>query len=160
MIENLRTSDISQNNKNAILGFYEYAKANGMSDARLGRYIDVLSQEAKALKKDFKDTTKEDIIALLSNIRNRGYKDWTVQTHIILLKRFYKWLKGKEEFYPEEVKWIRTKMPKCNEHLKGEGALITKKDVEDMIKAAKNIMDKAFISVIYESGCRIGEIGM
>ena len=31
----------------------------------------------------------------------------TKKDYIVLLKRFFKWFKGKDEIYPEEVSWIK-----------------------------------------------------
>jgi len=36
--------------------------------------------------------------------------------------------------------------------------MFTEEDTKNMINAAENPRDKAFIAVLYESGCRIGEM--
>jgi len=82
MVVKLKESKATENNKKAILDFCDYARASGMSDARLCRYVDILGQEALVLKKDFMDTTKKDMLSLVSHIRDRGYRPWTVQTHV------------------------------------------------------------------------------
>lgn len=71
------------------------------------------------------------------------------------LRKFYRWLK-KTEQNPEEVAWITLgrKPPRI---ILPEDSL-TENDVASLIRACPNLRDKAFISLLYESGCRIGEL--
>jgi integrase len=57
--------------------------------------------------------------------------------------------------YPEEVRWIST-THKQGHKLPEE--LITREEVEKMIDCAEHIRDKTLIALLYESGCRIGEL--
>ncbi len=75
----------------------------------------------------------------------------------IVLKKFYQWLRGcneEEHEYPEEVRWIKTRA-KIRRLL--PQALLTSEEVKELVKAAENPRNKAFIRTHYESGCRIGE---
>src|SRR3990170_1809035 len=36
--------------------------------------------------------------------------------------------------------------------------ILTEDDIKKLVESANNLRDKAFILVLYESGCRIGEI--
>jgi integrase len=69
-------------------------------------------------------------------------------------KKFYRWVEGSKE-YPEKVSWIKTGVKKNREKLTN---LPTKEDIELLINATCNVRDKALVSVLYESGCRIGEL--
>jgi len=73
----------------------------------------------------------------------------------VALKRFYLWLRGKED-YPKEVKWIKTTVKNSNHKLPEE--LLTEEEILKMIETADHPRDKALISTLYESGCRIGEL--
>lgn len=75
-----------------------------------------------------------------------------------MLKRFYKWLKNTGDEYPEEVKWIKSNIKSTEKNLPANGDLITEKEVKKLIECAENSRDKAFVSVLYESGARIGEL--
>ena len=59
--------------------------------------------------------------------------------------------------YPEEVKWIKTTMKKGRGSLMPE-ELLTEQEVKKLIESAEHPRDKAFVSMLYESGCRIGEL--
>ncbi|MEM3811906.1 MAG: site-specific integrase, partial [Thermoplasmata archaeon] len=86
---------------------------------------------------------------------NKDYKGWTLQGYLTTLKKFYKWLNGNDE-YPECVKWIK-KLP--NNKLNGKPEpVITEEEYHTLIKACKNLRDKAMISLLWDSGMRIGEL--
>jgi site-specific recombinase XerD/ribosomal protein L40E len=70
------------------------------------------------------------------------------------LKKFFRWLRGTEE-YPKEVKWIKPGNVK-NNSLPEE--LLTDEEIKAMAAFAQNQRDKALVLVLYESGCRIGEL--
>ena len=74
----------------------------------------------------------------------------------LTLRKFYKWLKGTED-YPPEVKWVPTK---CNRRVKVilPEDLLTPEDIKKMSDAAKSARDRAFVNVLYETGGRIQEI--
>jgi len=67
------------------------------------------------------------------------------------LKKFFKWL-GKEEV----INWFTGS---GWENRISPNDLITEEEFEAMLKACMNSRDRALISLLYESGARIGEIG-
>jgi len=154
VLERVRRSPIGEEDKTSILEFYEDCLAQGLSTARIIKYLDTLERIARSLGKSFKDTTREDIAEFVRKIEASDYSEWTKHDYKLILKIFYKWLK-KTEDYPEEVRWIRTKV-KNNNKLPEE--LLTEEEIKRLVDAANNLRDKALILVLYESGCRIGEI--
>ena len=74
-----------------------------------------------------------------------------------ILKKFFKWLHGMsaEAGYPEEVRWISTKIKMHKRKLPED--LLTPEDVDKLARAADRPRDEALVRVLYESGCRIGE---
>jgi len=109
---------------------------------------------ARWLNKPFEDAAKEDILKLVQKVELSDYSDWTKHDYKAMLKIFYRWLRGTEE-YPEEVKWIR---PGRRRKKILPEELLTEDEVKKMVQVARNQRDKAFVLVLYESGCRIGEI--
>jgi integrase/recombinase XerD len=65
-------------------------------------------------------------------------------------------MKGSDGEFPSEVRWIKASVHGSN--LKLPDDLPSADDVEKLIDTATNARDKALISVLYDSGCRIGEI--
>ena len=62
-----------------------------------------------------------------------------------------------EDDYPPEVKWIKLGAAKSRARKLPED-MITQEEVLRLINAAKVSRDRAFVSTLYESGCRLGEL--
>jgi site-specific recombinase XerD len=154
-------ANISQANQSLISKFLEQLQAEELSEARIQKYRIYLNQYSALLGKSFNDATREDIVKVVNKILSRKTKqgrelsEWTRRDYKVVLKRFYKWLNGGET-YPREVSWIKTTMKDYGRKLPKD--LLTKEEIDRMIDAANNPRDKALISVLYESGCRIGEL--
>jgi len=157
-IKSLGKSNIGQRNKELILDFQRYGALQNLSLARQIRYISILKIVSKHLEKDFDKTDKKDIERVVGIIQGLPLTPWTKCTYKVMIKRFYKWLKGNDEEYPPEVKWIKTTLKRSDEKLPSEGDLITEKEIRHLIETAKHPRDKAFVSMLYESGCRVGEL--
>jgi len=69
---------------------------------------------------------------------------------------FYKWLLGNDEEFPPVIKWLKPRLK--NEKHKLPEELLTVEEVQLLANATTNPRDKALILILYESGCRIGEL--
>jgi len=153
-LRRVKNSCIDKENKKKILEFYHECIVRGYSKARIIKYIDTLEAIAKILKKPFSQAGKEDIVELIERIEEKNYSDWTKRDYKVILRVFFKWLR-KTEDYPEEVRWFKAS---TKGRIKLPEELLTVDDVMKLVNAADNLRDKAFVLVLYESGCRIGEI--
>src|SRR5574341_562069 len=151
----LDNSEISESNKKMIRQFHSELSVSGLSFGRVQYYTETVFQIARLLKKDFKKVKKNDIIELLKKIEDKGYSIYSKSNYRVALKRFYRWLYG-GTVMPESVSWIKIYGGKIKNRSSDE--MITEEDLQKLIKTADHPRDKAFISVLYESGCRIGEI--
>lgn len=131
--------------------------SEGLTAARVAKYLDMLRRIADMLAKPFEEASAEDIKDLVYRIERSDYSPWTKHDYKVALKRFYKWLKGGNEEYPPEVKWIKTTLKARDELLPED--LLTEEDVMRLVNAVDNPRDKAFIITLYETGARIGELG-
>ena len=156
---------IPEKNKEAICRFQENCFIEGISTGRITRYLYDLRHISKWLGKEFENVTKEDIRSLIGRIeketfKKRGeevpYQESTKRDFRITIKKFYRWLRETED-YPEEVKWIKSMGRKC-ERIKLPEEMLSEEDIKNLINVAENPRDKAFIAILYESGCRIGEM--
>jgi len=149
------SEEILKCNKKLIKSFYSELSASGLSLGRIDYYIEMLYTISLLLKKDFRKVKKNDIINLLNKIEEKGYSIYSKANFRITIKKFFKWLDGDKE-YPEIVSWIKVNGGKIKNRSSDE--MITEDDIKKLINTAENPRDKAFIAVLYESGCRIGEI--
>jgi site-specific recombinase XerD len=147
---------ISERNSELIKDFEAHCFTSGLTKIRIVKYMRYLRKIAERLGKDFDSATREDIERVVNYIERSDYSPWTKHDYKVTLKRFYKWLRGGEE-YPPEVKWIKTTIKQKDLTLP-EG-LLTEEEVLKLVESANNPRDKAFIITLYESGARIGEVG-
>jgi integrase/recombinase XerD len=167
---------ISEHNKQLILKFKDRVSSLSLSSQRVLFYVTRLIVIARAFPKSFEEATREDVEKLVAEIeegnfqftrkfknkdytRSGKYTSWTKHDYKVTLKKFFQWLRKREwdsREYPKEVKWIRTTLKNNRKKLPED--ILTKDEIRSLIQATSNPRDKAFISVLYESGCRIGEI--
>jgi len=125
-------------------------------------------------KKPFKKFTKADIIEFLDAAKNRKFSDRgrkvnptniegqlansTMNLVRLRVKQFFQWLFDCEKSqYPESVRWIEIKTIRGEKELTPE-ELPTPREVRAMIESTENPRDRAMISLMAESGARIGEV--
>jgi integrase len=150
-----KLNNLDKANREDILKFVRYLSAEGISTGRIAKYIYSLINIVRILNKPLRDASKEDIVDLVSKIEtNKEWSDFTKHDHKVILRKFYKWLRNSED-YPPEVKWI--KAPRKKNYEKLQGKILTLEEIEKLANVANNPRDKAFVLVLFESGCRIGE---
>jgi integrase len=149
------STKILDENKKLILDFLEFMKANGISEPTQRLYIWSLSMSAIQLNKPFTQVTKEDVIRLVGYIEGNYKSEKSRITLKSDLKIFYRWLRGKED-YPEEVAWIKVRPKERNSKLPEE--ILTEEEIVRMSNKALSHRDKALSLILFESGCRVGEL--
>ncbi len=150
-----KAGDIPAHNRSKILEFERYCRASGIGFARTLRYLHDLPRLAEMIGKDLEKATKADVERVLRAMENTDYSPRTKLDFKVTVKRFYKWLNGGEE-YPESVRWVRTGSKLNNEKI--PDALLTEEDVKKTIGACRNSRDRALLSTLWESGCRVSEL--
>jgi integrase len=152
-----QSAEICEENKTTIFKFLDFMRANGVSPGTLRSILWALSVIAIFLSKPFQQATKDDIISVVGKIEEK-YKSEKSKKHLKAeLRRFYKWLRGTKD-YPEEVAWIRLNYKIDSVSRKLPEEILTEEEIESIANAALNPRDKALVLILYESGCRIGEI--
>ena len=153
--ERLASQQIPEANRQAIADFTDHCLSDGLSEKRILKYLSTLSNIARRFPVEFNDATRKHVEDLVRDIERADYSDWTKRDFRIALKKFFRWLRGTEE-YPPEVKWLRSTLR--NRRAKLPDELLTQDEVRRLIAAAGNARDRAMVAMLYESGCRIGEL--
>jgi len=154
--ERLKASKLSDKTKTQIEDFARIRLAKGSTKLRVVKCMWCLRYLATWMKEDFSNATKGDIIRLISEMDSKGYAPHTVYDFKIVLKMFYKWLLGNDEEFPEVIKWLKPKLKNVKHKLPEE--LLTVEEAQALANATTNPRDKALLLILYESGCRIGEL--
>ena len=90
----LRSNSLGKENSWIVLRFYKQLTAEGIGIARRIKYLATLRRIASLLNKPFSKVTKDDIIDFVAKIEQRDYSEWTKHDYKMILKRFFKWLRG------------------------------------------------------------------
>ncbi|MEI7960920.1 MAG: site-specific integrase [archaeon] len=155
-LKTLHESKISSTDKKDVADFVASMQALGIKKIRLVKNAIVLRFIAQGNKKPFREATKNDCEKMIGKIEgNKDYAAWTKADYKTVLKRFYKWLLGKDEYYPDCIKWLKIKSP--NDSQLPED-LITEEELLKVVSTAQSPRDKCLIFMLFESGGRIGEI--
>jgi site-specific recombinase XerD len=157
----LRKSLASEHNIGLILKFVDEQIVNGKSEETMRNYIFVIHMFAEFLnEKRFEDVGKEDVISyinfLMTKINKKSkekLKENTINLNKARIRTFYRWLNNGE--YPDFIKPIKVKIDSITVR---PDQILTEEEIKKLIETADNIRDKAIVSVLYESGCRIGEL--
>ena len=147
-----------QKNKEILLEFSESLVLEGLSKPRMIRCLFTMQNLAKKLECDLDKAQKKHLKGIVSALQIGNYSPWTKRTYKCIIRRFYKWL-YKADDYPDIVSWINIRVSKSEVKLPSEGDLLKEEEVKKILAAAHHPRDKAFISVLWESGARIGEVG-
>ncbi|MCX6746864.1 MAG: site-specific integrase [Candidatus Pacearchaeota archaeon] len=157
---NLKKSILSEADKELLIKFHDSMFLQGLSVSKIERYLYDAYRFGLMLNADLKNATKEDIQKLVIDIEKKDWTPSSKSTFKLMIRKLYKFVEGVEEqgVYPNKVKWIKTHISKSNEKLPEE--LLTPEEVVSIISCADNFRDKAFISTLYETGCRISELAL
>lgn len=151
-----RLKQLPSADREQVLGFDRSLASQGISKARRASYLENLQRLRSLLGKPFENVEKRDIERVLALISDHARSEWTVHGYKVTLKRFYKWLMGNDQKYPELVDWIKT-TPK-NQNRLPRDSLLSNEEIERLVRACDNPRDRAIVLVLAESGIRIGEM--
>ena len=135
--------------------FAEDLLANRISELRVYSYVCWLKRFLEIVSKKLEQWERKDIRKVINHYQRRVEKGELSENTLVevkkTLKKFFKWA-GKEE----QVNWFTGS---GWENGVSPNDLITEEEFEAMINACMSSRDRAIISLLYESGARIGEIG-
>jgi len=151
---------IPEEAKKAILDFVDNLALEGISKHRQYFYIERLKIVAKIMGDSFINPKKEDIKSAILKLQNGAgtkterYSERTISDIEMSIKKFYKDFENGK--YYVSVEWLR-----MINHLSKEKKpddIVSIEELNSLLEACYNERDRALISLLYDSGCRIGEI--
>lgn len=159
-MKKINESALTEHNKNILPGYANQLRLAGIGNARIIKYLGTLRIIGLALGKDFESATKQDLERfMLGVMARRGLSAWTKRDYAVTLRKFYSWLQGDGKLPPEKVACISTTLRKRDQPRIQKSELLTESDVQELLRACRNARDRAFISMLWDSGARIGELG-
>lgn len=159
-LRRMENSDITEENKRVLRRFAQALELEGICASRIEKYVGTLCLIGRALGKDFRQATSEDLESFMRAFKARADRSvWTKHDYAVTLRRFYRWLEGGNKRVPKKVGNIlatvrRKELPRLK-----AAELLTEQDIQALLDVALNPRDRALIAVTWETGARIGEIG-
>ena len=154
----LRKSGIGKDSISAILDFIKDMKTSGLSVHRQYFYAVKLRVMAVKMGRAFLNPGKKDIRALMDDLQEGHYTNNSLEDFKVTLKRFYKWFLGKDESYPEFLNVLKRDSNGHLSRIQKPEPIISKQELRGMVTACNQPRDRALISLLYDSGCRISEL--
>lgn len=160
-------------NRERIDQFIQYMESQNLCGKdRIILKILSLAQLSEMLNMEYDSATQSDIRQLVSDIQRKEWENETKFMRITNLKQFYRWLnveKARESGIkaenlpdidedPVETKWIKFKR-EAKKKIKLPKDIPTEEDVKKLLDHARDTLERCLIITLYETGCRVGELG-
>jgi len=165
-----------EENRRLILVYDKQCNANGNKVATRLNSMEVLYHlQQYAKNRDFKHLTKEDIMGFLEFEKHGRFKDTrykrkhdkpsrdvvadsTMNLRRQLVRKFFAFVHNYKKGYPPVVDWMKVpKIGRDRNRRINPSDLLVPEEIYIIISHAESPRDKALLSFLAESGCRIGE---
>lgn len=147
--------------KKEVDNFFNFCNTT-CSKKRLKKYKRILMQAKDIMEKSLIELEEQDIINFLAVVNNSDRSDWTKNDIKKCFKRFVKWYYDDMNLLTNEklkqaFKGVSSKRARNKEKI-NPNTLLTEKELEKLIRAAKSLKWKAIISLLYEAALRPCEL--
>jgi len=146
---------LTEENRMLLEKYYVDKINEGVTKPRILSLLEQTARILEWLEKDWSKATIEDIKKVVLKIRDNPHTEKTKSDYLSKIKQFDKWLNENKEC-TEKTRWIKTIIRL--KHYKLPTDLITPQEAQTLIQSASTLRDRAIISILWETGARIGEI--
>jgi integrase/recombinase XerD len=162
----LKNGIITPQDQHLILEYIgERTVTKDLSISRVNKIVTHLVGWRRFLPVQFSDASIAEIYTAVTSLKNgtslkgKPFSQNTVHDYIRILKPFLRWMN--EEGYNDLnlTKIKRIQAPPVDQETKSPEDILTAREIEQLLEASKDLRNRAIIGVLYESGCRIGELG-
>ena len=123
----LSAPGLSERKKQLVLAHKDEMLVNGISKGRAARFTYYVAKLGEWLPCEFEEANLTVIKQVVSRIEASSYVPFSKMEHKLALRRFYRWLRGSEE-YPPEVRWIPMRVRR-SDRIKLPEELLTEEEV-------------------------------
>jgi len=110
------------------------------------------------LKPQYQDSGIEDFKDAIKLLNKSKYSQNSKNDFIVIAKSFFVWLAGRENPKITEKELSKITGPGASTPDIDERDLLTRDELYKIIKACKNMRDRAFVAMLYESAARVSEL--
>ena len=158
MVNKIENSKTNPANKKLVRDFVQFLRAQGKKPRTTMRYAYTFMKVLPFIpgNKQLLKCSKDDIITIVDKINALPLSEITKTKCKITLKVVFKHFVGEDEFYPKEVRWIKTTSKDTNQLLPSD--LLTNEDIAKLLQATRNLRDRAIISLMADAPLRPHEL--
>lgn len=151
--------------KDLWLGFENNILNEGLSARRRYKLKQLYNTLLRYFKnKPLESLKREDLEGFINALNRNTFKSLSGENYSgntksdikKFVKYFWKWLKGNNEEYPKEVKWIKTRISKDEQPIQKE--VISIGDAQKLATSFEKIEYKILTLMLFDSGFRISEM--
>ncbi len=142
----------------------EYAAAQHPSLIRQGKVINHILVMRRVMGRPFPEMTAGDMYRAINalhtatSIKGTVYAQNTRRDLVMIFKMFLKWLLEEGYISVPAAKIDKIKSVPKKQDTTSPDEILTEEEIQAILTSCKTSRDRAFISVLYESGMRIGEL--
>lgn len=161
----IERSSMCAANKQTLREFEQHCVAEGLSPARrwkLLEYLYVLG--TRYLTTPFSEATSREIWNAVLAVEAAPYAPWTKHDFKVAVKKLFKFLAWgtsglSRQGYPKSVAMISTRIRKRDQVRIQAADILSEAEVDRLIAASSDTQARAMLSLMYELGARVSEIG-
>lgn len=150
-IQRVELGEVHPDLEDKIQLFISAKRLEGLSSITLGNYLLELSGFADIVKKKAEDIATTDVRMYLS--QDGTLKMSTIRKKLSILKSFFSWLVSEE--YIKRDPTTKLKAPKDEYRLPKSLSI---EELEMLREACETVRQRAFLEVLYATGCRLSEV--
>jgi integrase len=159
--KNLENSNLSSHNLDLLEEFKNHLLAEGLSTSRITNYLSTFKVIAPLIDFKLDEASKKDLKRLVGEINQNKVPGedrsvWTIAEYKKGVKKFYRFLEGEEE--PDIIDFVKSHPKESEKPMTDPDELLKPEHVDEMVRNATNVRDKAYLKFLWDSGARIGEI--
>jgi integrase/recombinase XerD len=158
-MQRLEEADFSDHNKQLLKKFIAQLQRDGLAKSTRTNYLNQLTRMIKNLKKtgfikNLDELDKDSFDGLLTYLDDiAGLSQNEIRNYKKVTKKLFKWL-----YDDEPPRWVTKLKLETIESLVQPSDLLTQEEVDKLLGACRHPRNKAFISVMLDSGMRVGAL--
>lgn len=138
-----------ENNKQFLELYIDHLLARNKSPKTIKTFRSIITSFIEFIgNKDLREVSIWDIDSFLAFLRKKGYKERSLYTAAVAIKRFIDYLGLTEKLKGFEYPRRPKELPK----------FLSPEDVRKLINAAEDIRDRLIVSLLYTTGIRVSEL--
>ncbi len=138
-----------ENNKQFLVLYIDHLLARNKSPKTIKTFRSIITSFIEFIgNKDLREVSIWDIDSFLAFLRKKGYKERSLYTAAVAIKRFIDYLGLTEKLKGFEYPRRPKELPK----------FLSPEDVRKLINAAEDIRDRLIVSLLYTTGIRVSEL--